>query len=134
MAIKVRDADLQTDRNELIQFLRENLTEQSDALRFDWLYLQNPNGPARAWMAIDEASGRTVGVAGAFPRTVCLNGRTRRAYVLGDFRIAPECRSLGPALSLQRACLNDIRSNEYSVWLDFPSDRMVAIYRRLGIE
>jgi hypothetical protein len=95
------------------------------------LYLQNPSGLARAWIALDESTGRTVGVAGAFPRDMFIDGRLRRGYILGDFCIAPESRSLGPALSLQRACLNDLRN---ATCLDFPSDRMVAIYRRIGIE
>src|SRR5262245_60963776 len=133
MGINVRPADLVQDRSELIEFMRQNLTDSSDSRRFDWLYLHNPGGSARAWIAFDESSGRTVGVAGAFPRTLQSNGAIQRAYLLGDFCIAPECRSLGPALALQRACLNTISSEE-CVWFDFPSERMVAIYKRLGLQ
>jgi hypothetical protein len=133
MAITIRKSDLHRDREELIEFLRENLTDRSDEARFEWLYLQNPNGAARAWMAVDDATKRIVGVAGAFPRNILLNGETRRAYVLGDFCIAPEFRSLGPAVSLQRACFNELSAEGDPVCVDFPSQTMIGIYRRLGI-
>ncbi len=132
MAITVRPADLHRDRDVIIPFLRENLTDQSDAARYDWLYLQNPLGPARAWIAVNDGSESIVGIAGAFPRTMFVNGAGSRGYVLGDFCISPDCRSLGPALSLQRACLNAL-GQEKALWFDFPSGRMVAIYRRLGV-
>jgi hypothetical protein len=133
MAIIVRAADLDRDRSVIIPFLRENLTDDSDAARFDWLYLQNPNGPARVWIAVNDGNESVVGIAGAFPRTMFVNGASSRGYVLGDFCISPECRSLGPALALQRACLKAL-ADENAIWFDFPSDRMVAIYRRLGID
>jgi hypothetical protein len=133
VAIKVRDADLLKDRAELVQFLNQNLEDSSDPRRFDWLYLGNPNGPAKAWIAIDDTCGRTVGVSSAFPRIVVSNGQTRQAYVLGDFCIAPDCRSLGPAMALQRFSLQSLCSDRDSVCFDFPSQRMVAIYRRLGV-
>jgi hypothetical protein len=128
----VRAADLDRDRDELIGFLRENLSGNPDERRFDWLYLRNPNGPARVWMAEDDG-GRLIGVAGAFPRGLSVKGGTAPGYVLGDFCIAADCRSLGPALALQRACLAAL-AEEKALWFDLPSSRMVAIYRRLGIQ
>lgn len=133
MAIVVRDADLDRDRSEIIRVLREYLTEHSDDKRYDWLYLQNPNGRARAWIASDDSDGRTVGVAGAFPRTMFRDGAAGPGYVLGDFCVSTDARSLGPALALQRACLKGIAA-ENAAWFDLPSDTMVAIYRRLGFK
>jgi hypothetical protein len=132
MPVKIRGLDLRSDRDELIHFLCENLTEKSDEARFDWLYLQNPCGEGRAWMAFDEA-GRTIGVAAAFPRRVWLDRKPQRAWILADFCVAAYSRSLGPALLLQRECLKCLTEEEEPVWYDFPSRSMVAIYRRLGI-
>jgi len=134
MGISIRSANLKRDRPLLIGFLQEFLAHQSNKQRFDWLYLENPHGPARAWTAIDETNGTLVGVAAAFPRRVCAAESTVLGYVLGDFCIHPGFRSLGPALQLQRACLEMMESASPSFGYDFPSKTMAAVYRRLGAE
>src|SRR5688572_2425883 len=128
MKLAIRDADLEKDREELIQFLYENLTKDSDGLRFAWLYLQNPCGVARVWVAVDLDSGRTVGVAAAFPRTFHVAGTERRVWVLGDFCFSNQSRSLGPALQLQRTCIGSLEGDP---WYDFPSRSMMAVYKRI---
>jgi len=55
-------------------------------------------------------------------------------WVLGDFCIRPDYRSLGPALKLQRACLENGSGKPRRPLYDFPSSSMVAIYKRLGME
>jgi hypothetical protein len=132
MTVTIRDADLKRDRNELIRFLSENLSAAPNAARFDWLYLENPYGRARAWMALND-SGETVGVAAAFPRHFSVAGKATQVWVLGDFCIAPQYRTLGPAVSLQRASLESLGTSEAVVCYDFPSQNMLSIYRRLGI-
>lgn len=132
MSVQVRDADLKSDRDELIRFFRENLTPASDPTRFDWLYVENPHGEARAWMAVDEA-GETVGVAAAFPRTFWIEGKRERGWVLGDFCIASKHRSLGPALLLQRRSLQALTQDDAAICYDFPSSGMLSIYKRLGV-
>jgi hypothetical protein len=132
MAISVRQVDLRQDRDKLVTFLHQNLTVRSNASRFNWLYLENPSGLARGWMALNEAS-EIVGVGAAFPRLVWIDRKPRRGWVLGDLCIAPESRSLGPALLLQRICLKSLEIEGNPAWFDFPSGPMMAIYRRLGI-
>jgi hypothetical protein len=129
VAVTIRAADLKRDRDELIRFLSENLAPGAHASRFDWLYLESPCGPARAWMAVDERA-QTIGVAAAFPRDFRVADSVERVWVLGDFCIARKHRSLGPALSLQRICLESLSS---AICCDFPSQSMLPIYRRLGI-
>lgn len=133
MSVTVRDADVERDRDELVSFQREHLTPRADDARFDWLYLRNPHGKGRAWIAADGRSGRTVGIAGAFPRRMWLDGKPGQGWILGDFCIAPENRSLGPALVLQRACLDSLASEEDTLCVDFPSQAMLAVYMRLGV-
>ncbi len=134
MAIAVRPADLRRDRELLIDFLFQHLTPLSDGRRFDWLYCDNPHGPARVWIAAEDGSGATVGAAAAFPRRLHVQGVEARGCVLGDFCIHPRYRSLGPALQLQRACLEAIDSGSLDVGYDFPGVSMVAVYRRLRVE
>ena len=134
MALTIRVADLGADRELLIDTLRRFLTPLSDAARFDWLYRANPYGPAAVWIAVDEARGQTVGMASAFPRRALRDGRDERCWVLGDFCIHTEYRTLGPALQLNRACLSGVDQRGVAFCYDFPSDGMMAVYRRLGVQ
>jgi len=132
MTVKCREANLERDREEILHFLREHLPVHSDEKRFEWLYLQNPAGPARVWLAAG-ASGRIIGVEAASPRPVWFDGAPRRAWVLTDLCIAPDSRSLGPALGLQRTCLSGLSASGEALWYDFPSRSMMAVWRRLGV-
>ncbi len=85
-------------------------------------------------MAEDAGSGALVGAAAAFPRRLREAGVAKSGYVLGDFCIHPGYRSMGPALQLQRACLEGIGGDSSALGYDFPSQHMLAVYRRLGIE
>src|SRR5258708_16184568 len=133
MAIVVRPADLEKDRELLIDAFSRFLTPLSDDRRFDGLYLGIPHGRARAWLATD-VSGRVIGACAAFPRRFYFGDGTTAGGVLGDFCIAPDYRSLGPALQLQRACLDTIGSGEVAPGYDFPRSGLLALYKRLGIQ
>jgi len=126
----IKQADLERDREELIQVLLQYLTEGSSPRRYDWLYLQNPAGRAKAWLA--EENGEIVGAAAAFPRQMSVHGREGIGCVLGDFCMAPRLRSVGPAIKLQRACLEAVEPQWAALAYDFPSTSLMAVYRRLG--
>jgi hypothetical protein len=134
MSTSVRPAVYETDRQELVDVLQANLPYRSHTHFFQWLYRKNPEGEAKTWVAMDEASRRIVGVAAAFPRRIHCGGADARGYVLGDFCINSQYRSLGLALSLQRACLNGISGPDTVFVFDFPSQSMMAIYKRLRID
>lgn len=133
MSLTIRAADLDADRDLIIHTLRQLLTPLSDATRYEWLYRGNPHGPAAAWLAVDETRGETIGMASAFPRMAVTDGREERCWVLADFCIHSDFRALGPALQLHRACLAGVDRGAAAFCYDFPSERMMAIYRRLGI-
>jgi hypothetical protein len=132
--IAVRSAALDGDRVAAIDLLRTNINAGYDDARFEWLYRSNPAGCGRLWLAVDTVTGHPVGTAGAFPREFRVEGRATSSWVLGDFCIDERYRTLGPALMLQRACLEVATDPAASFWYDFPSTAMVTIYRRLRIE
>src|SRR5437016_5954264 len=134
MAIVVREADLDKDRQILILFLQQHLTKQSDNRRFDWLYRNNPHGPAQAWIAADSEKEVIIGMASAFPRRFYFDGREELGVVLGDFCIRDRYRSLGPALQLQRACLSSVDGTNKAFCFDFPSQSMMSVYKRLNLK
>jgi len=130
--MRIKQADLERDREELIQVLLQYLTEGSSPRRYDWLYLHNPAGPAKAWLAEEE--GEVVGAAAAFPRRISVHGEESIGCVLGDFCMAPRLRSVGPAIKLQRACLEAVEPQWAVLAYDFPSSSLMAVYRRLGFQ
>jgi hypothetical protein len=134
MALVIRPADLALDKELIIDTLFQYLTPLSDARRFDWLYRGNPHGQARTWIAIDTDNHTPVGMASAFPRRFSIGGREELGWVLGDFCINDQYRSLGPALQLQRACLGAVDAEAIAFCYDFPSQPMMAVYKRLHID
>ncbi|MGB9256638.1 MAG: GNAT family N-acetyltransferase [Candidatus Korobacteraceae bacterium] len=129
----VREANLIEDRPILTALASRYLQSDADQRRYQWLYCDNPFGKARAWIACDKFDN-AIGIAALFPRQMYCQGAVVPGWVLGDFCVAPEHRTLGPALQLQRACLQSVQSGEFAAVYDFPSRTMLAIYKHLGIE
>ncbi len=132
MDIYLRAADVVQDEDVLVT-LGQKYLPLMDSRRFRWLYRENPFGSARVWLAMDDAGNNPVGMAAVFPRRAYVAGTEVLGCVLGDFCISENYRSLGPALQLQRACLSLVKSGEFAFCYDFPSSRMLSIYRYLGL-
>src|SRR5262245_37913944 len=132
--VVVRAGDVDADRRLAVETFVRYLNPRYDDARYDWVYRQNPHGPGRLWVATDHGGETIVGIAGAFPRKMGVFGREVVALVLGDFCVSDEYRSVGPALALQRACLAEVTRGAIPFCYDFPSARMMAIYRRLGVK
>jgi hypothetical protein len=133
MAITIRPGSLDTDRDAAIGLFARYLNPAYDADRFAWLYTANPAGRGRLWIATDDKTDEIVGTAGAFPREIYLDGREATGWVLGDFCVAERYRALGPALALQRACLDDLAATPAALFHDFPHRRLMPIYTRLRV-
>lgn len=130
----VRPAQIDREKAALTAFLSTHLSPDAAADRYEWLYCKNPAGPARVWVACEAEAGKIIGVSAAFPRRIYSHGQELRGYVLGDFCMHPDYRSLGPALALQRSTLDDLSREGAGFVFDFPSTSMLAIYKRLRIE
>src|SRR5437773_3037717 len=133
MVIAIRQADLVGDRQVVLDLVRDNLTDEATVERYEWLYRKNPDGDGKAWIASDEASGETVGIASAYPRLMQVAGEQVTCWNLGEFAVSASHRSLGPALRLQRACLGPVLEGTVAFSYDNPNEGFLAVYRRLGI-
>jgi hypothetical protein len=133
MAMTVRPADLETDQNTLINAIARWLNPLSDVRRFRWLYLDGIPESARSWLVVDDERNAVRGAAAAFPRRFYSGNDDALGWVLGDFCLDTDYRSLGPALQLQRACLSVLENNHGLFCYDFPSASMLAVYKRLGV-
>ena len=134
MTFAVRESDIEAEKNGLVGLLVQNFDgwkAEADA-KFEWLYLANPFGRARAW-ALESGADRFLGLSAAFPRRLRTEGRPFDAWVLGDFCVDQAHRSLGPALQLQRAVSAAVDRGEVDAWYDFPSRTMQAVYGRMGL-
>lgn len=131
MTLTIRPGDLDRDAQAIVKVLAAHVNPRYDAARFDWAYRQNPDGPGRAWAAVEASTGEIVGVAGAIPRRVYVGTEEAHAWVLADFCFAERYRALGPALRLQRTCLEASVEAGVSFCYDFPAGRMMPIYQRL---
>lgn len=133
MKLDIRRADLAQDRQVMIQAVAKYLNPNADTDRFDWLYLKNPHGIGLAWIATDAETQSFVGMASAFPRRYYFEDQLFGGWVLGEFCIHENYRSLGPALQFQRQIIEELKAEEMSLFYDFPSTSMEAVYRRLSI-
>jgi hypothetical protein len=134
MNLTIREADLERDKPILVGLFRRYLFPFYDERRFEWLYRNNPHGQARTWIAVDADRGEAVGAASAFPRRVCAYDQEETGWVLGDFCLADQYRSLGPAVQLQRKFVREVDAGAISFFYDFPSTAMMAVFKRLRIE
>lgn len=129
----IRAADLATDCDSALRLFTQHLNSRYDPERFAWLYSANPAGQGRLWLAIDDKTGEPIGTAAAFPRLVSVYGTDAMAWVLGDFCVAERYRTLGPALALQRACVDAVTAGSAAFFYDFPNRKLVPVYTRLGL-
>jgi len=130
--IEIREADLSSDREVLISSMLAYLSKRADARRFTWLYRQNPPGPVQAWLAVETGQSRIIGSGAIVPQRIAVDGRLAPVAVMADFWIHPAFRSMGPALQLQRRCM-EAAGIGHEGFFDLPQRQMIAIYRRLGI-
>lgn len=136
MGIAIREANLHRDRQHIMEILlrnRERYTaDAAFAARYDWLYLQSPCGPATAWLAIDEKSGKAIGTTSAIPRKMFVNGEEVVAWNCADFSIDRAYRTLGVALKLRRAARQAVDRGQVAFLYAHPNDRMLVIHQKAG--
>lgn len=133
MKFFVRTADADEDYEAVCKIFNETRAEPADTQRFKWLYRQNPAGEALLWVIVDEVKDSIVGAAASLPRWMWIKGKLQLAFVLADFSIQEEYRSLGPALKLNRATLEPVRQGLAVFAYDFPSRSMAAVHRWMKI-
>lgn len=133
MAIVIEPADLRSDRPQLVALLASVLNPAADDKRFEWLYLQNPDGPARVWLAYENQPRMLLGASAIFPRRMKVRGQEATGCVFGDFCVSQNYRTLGPALLLQRASIKGMNEAGFGYAYDLPSTSMLGVYKRLGI-
>ena len=131
-AYVVVGGDVERDREVVLGVWRGNLGRQERLeSKFDWFYGSCPWGAPLLQLLRHELSGAWVGVAAAGPRRMARGDRVVRAGVLVDLAVAPQHRSLGPALTLQKAVLEGGKAR-FDVLYGFPNPKAAAVFKRAG--
>ncbi len=132
MALAVRTVNLETEHEQFLTLLQDNLPDLPHRQRFHWLYQQNPAGAALTWGVYEQGSENFVGVTSLFPRIMWINGSMQRCGQVGDFAINVTHRSLGPALLLQRTTFTPVDQEQLTLCYDCPPhERGLSTFRRL---
>ena len=134
MKVAIVEASIEHDLEKMRATLNANRHRQATAERFRWLYLSNPDGPARAWLAVDEGTGETAGFTAVFPRRVRLAGASApvTAWNCGDFSIHQRYRVGGIAVKLRRAAREGVDRGDSPFLYAHPNDKMLPVHMRVG--
>jgi hypothetical protein len=89
----VKEADIRRDKEILLNIIRANRTRQEFPYekRYNWLYFENPYGPATAWIIWDETKEYPAGFTAVYPRKMLVKGSAA-----GIAAIFPSKRNTAP--------------------------------------
>lgn len=134
-AYRVEAGDVAADRERILALWQRcgiGHGPAENAARYDWFYLQNPQGRGRVYLLRAAGSDELVGAVGVGARRFSVHGgRQARSGILVDFVVHPAHRSLFPALLLQRsACEQEFQ--ECGFLYGLPLARAVPVVARLA--
>ncbi|MFC1524396.1 hypothetical protein ACFL6N_06355 [Thermodesulfobacteriota bacterium] len=133
MAITIRDANIKKELNILQDLLNRNRDQTFDRDRFVWLYLDNPEGSAKAWFVIDEATNQAVAFTAVLPRMFMVEGRKITVWNCSDFSVDKKFRTLGIAIKLRRIAKDAIEDGYTPALYAHPNDnRMDIVHQKVG--
>lgn len=98
--------------------------------RYDWLYCDNPDGPAVIWTICDRHTGKFNGFSVGLPRRILVDGQMRTCWVASDFSIYQEYRTLDVAMDLRRAAQRGVDAGRADFLYAHPNPRLQFIHER----
>lgn len=132
MAYKLIEANIESDLDRFTNLLNSNRTEKVNRRRFEWLYLDNPHGKARAWFMIDNNIGKPVAFTSVLPRLVKVANKNITCWNCCDFSVDKKYRTLGIALKLRRQAKTCVDNGEIQALYAHPNDRMKVVHDKVG--
>jgi len=135
MGVTIRPIDFEHDRSTVIALLSRNREFPADyplEARYAWMYMNNPDGVATGWLAVDDQTRQAVGFTVALPRRMSLAGERVMAWNCADFSIDRAFRTLGVAAKLRRAAREEVDRGSMSFLYAHPNERMLAVHKRVG--
>lgn len=118
----------------MLNILKNNRTG-SDSFykrRYDWIYLNNPDGKAIPWIIWEDTKSIPVGFTAVFPRRMLIDGKETICWNCGDFSIETKYRSLGIAMQLRKEAKKEVDNGRVSFLYAHPNDRMKVVHLKAG--
>jgi Acetyltransferase (GNAT) domain len=138
MSYHVVPLRLEEHREALLALWKRNFKEPwMDATadrRLEWLYRDNPFGPAQTWLAVDAASNEVIGCGSVSPSHKYIRGRVVRMGTTIDFTVESRHRSAGAALAIQRALTTESRRAGFDYLIGKPNRKAMPIFTRTGYQ
>lgn len=131
----LKEADLAVDQQQVVDTWAlglEGLVDDVARAKYRQSYLENPAGVGVCLLLLEATSGKSVGAQGLIPRVFHHGAQPLNAGVLADFVVAPDHRSLGPALTLMRSCIA-LSKRRFGFVYGTPNEKSRAILSRAGI-
>jgi len=124
-----KEADLY--KQQILEFWEQCLPETPPG-RFEWMNRGNPAGKTMWFFAIDKKSNDLAGTISLMPKELILDGRTIRVGILGDLMVGKRYRVFGPALSLIKAAITNIKSLGLEFIYTIPNNESKKVLERIG--
>ncbi len=102
------------------------------ANRMEWLYREDPEGPATTFVVTTEGDAPPVGCASYMPRAMMVHGERVRSGVLCDFAVDRHHRIAGAAIAVQRGLAKSSWPAGFRFLYGFPNAASVAVCKRVG--
>jgi GNAT superfamily N-acetyltransferase len=98
------------DRGHVISAVAKLWPGMNVERRYDWLYEDNPAGPALTWVATDDATGHVAGITSLFPWRMVAGTRAVTAALGGDGYVYPRFRRRGIATAMHAAARHAMKA------------------------
>jgi hypothetical protein len=130
----VDPADLDKDAQHIVTLWSFNLghAERRQA-KFDWFYRHNPAGLPQVLLLKHAQSEAPIGTVGLGARILRCGPHSVRAGLMADFAVNTQHRTLFPALTLQRALLEQ-GLTQHELLYGFPNSKSLPVVKRAGFE
>jgi len=131
MKIVFVEANLKSDLDRIVKLINSNRTNNKDYNNIlAWKYLTNPDGKPKVWIAIDEQTGKDIGISSIIPRKFKINNNTLTCWNSCDFSIEKRYRTLGIALKLRKKAKESVDNGEITAFFSHPNNKMVKIFEK----
>lgn len=131
---RVEPADLDNDAQHIVALWSFNLghAERRQA-KFDWFYRHNPAGIPQVLLLKHVQCEAPIGTVGVGARSLRCGPHSVRAGLMADFAVNTQHRTLFPALTLQRAVLEQGLA-QHELLYGFPNAKSLPVVKRAGFE
>jgi hypothetical protein len=132
MSYQVAEEAFASVQSEIADLFSATRQHAVPARRFEWLYQQNPDGPAVIWTIRKSATGELAGFTVGLPRRMYVDRQIRTCWNGGDFSIYPRFRTLGIAAKLRRAAKEGVDLGRVDFLYSHPNERMELVHQQVG--